>query len=65
MSDRKKYVALVVVLRVIDVKTDKVDSETIKTIDSAERRKWIQDTVIWATMNGKYIEIINKVDDNE
>lgn len=65
MSDRKEYKNLILVVRTIDVKTDKVENETIKNIDSKERRNWIAKTVIWATMNGKYVEIINKDNDNE
>lgn len=65
MSERKKYKVLVITLKVIDVKTDKVEAVTIKTIDCPERREWINKTVMWATMNGKYVEIINNEDDKE
>lgn len=63
MSTKKEYKTLVITLRVIDVKTDQVEDERTKTIDSRDRREWIMKTVIWATMNGKYVEIINKEDD--
>jgi phage-related holin len=62
MSDRE-YKTVIVVLRIIDVQTDQVEKETIKNIDSRERREWISKTVLWAMMNGKYVEIINKNDD--
>lgn len=65
MLDRREYKSIVVTLRVIDIKTDAVEAETIKTIDSRERREWITKTVMWAVMNGKYVEIINKVDDEK
>lgn len=61
----REYKTLVVTMRIIDVKSDKVEDEKTKTIDSKERRDWISKTVVWATMNGKYVEIINKMDDVE
>lgn len=62
---RKEYKQLVVVLRIYDAKTENMESEATKTIDSKDRREWISKTVVWATMNGKYVDIINKEDDNE
>lgn len=63
--ERKKYKALVITLRVIDIKNDKVEAQFTKTIDGVERRNWISKTVVWATMNKKYVEIINHEDDDE
>ncbi len=65
MPDKKIYKPIVVVIRIIDPKTDKTDATHIKTIDSRERREWISKTVMYAVMNGKIAEIINKQDDKE
>lgn len=69
VEDRKAYKNITVIIRAIDVKTEKIESEIVRNIDSPERRKWLQDTLIktsmWAMFNGKYVEIINKVDDVE
>lgn len=71
MSDRKNttqsrtYKIITVVLKIIDVKTDNIEQKKIKIIDDAERRDWILKNVMYAVMNGKYVEIINKEDDNE
>lgn len=58
------YKAIVVVVRIFDAATDKMESETIKTIDGRERRNWVIATVMWAMFNKKYVEIINKEDDD-
>ena len=69
MSTKKEYKNIVVVVKVIDVKTDKMESEVIRNIDSPDRRAWLEKhlikTCMWAMFNGKYIEIINKEDDRE
>lgn len=65
MADKKIYKPLIIVVYVYDVKTDKEERKIIKTIDSSERRQWMQDTLMWALLNNKYITIINKDDDTE
>lgn len=62
-KEEKIYKSVVVKIRIIDVKTDKVEATHIKTIDGRDRRDWIAATVMYAVMNGKYAEIINKDDD--
>lgn len=66
MSDRK-YKNITVIIRTIDIKTEKVESELIKNIDGPERRDWLKDALfkatMWAMFNGKYLEVINKEDD--
>lgn len=61
----KVYKAVVVVIKIFDVKTEKLEATHIKTIDSHERRQWINKTVMYAVMNGKFVEIINKDDDKD
>lgn len=61
----KVYKTLVVNLKIINVKTEEIVRDVTRTIDGADRRKWISDTVMWATLNGCYVEIINKDDDTE
>lgn len=67
MQNKKEYKIITVVIRVIDVKTEKVESTQTKIIDGPERREWLQEalgkTTMWAMLNGKYVEIINKEDD--
>lgn len=66
MPEQKKvYRPIVAVIRIIDPKTDKTEATHIKTIDGKERRDWIAKTVMFALMNGKIAEIINKEDDKE
>lgn len=67
MAEKKKkvYKPLVIVMYIFDVKTDKQEQKITRTIDSAERREWMLKTVMWATMNGKYINIINESEDKE
>lgn len=61
----KEYKIITVALKIIDVKTDRVEQKKIKIIDDAERREWIVKNVMYAVMNGKYVEIINNEDDAE
>lgn len=61
----KVYKAIVVVIRIIDPKTEKVEATHIKTIDGKERREWISKTIMYAVMNGKIAEVINKDDDKD
>lgn len=63
MSDKKIYKSLVIVMYIYDVRTDKEEKRIVKTIDGKERREWMEKTIMWATMNGKYITIINETDD--
>ena len=65
MAEKKVYKAIVIVIRIIDPKTEKIEATHIKTIDGYERREWISKTVMYAVMNGKIAEIINKEDDKE
>lgn len=61
------YKSITVIIRILDAKTDKVESQKIKIIDGADRREWLKDQlakdVMWAMLNGKYVEVINKQDD--
>lgn len=63
MSNEKEYKNLTIVLRILDAKTDKIEQEITKNIDSHERRVWLTKTMMWALFNGKYVEIINLEDD--
>lgn len=65
MPDKKVYRPIVAVVRIIDPKTDKTEAKHIKTIDGKERREWLSKTVMFALMNGKIAEIINKEDDKD
>lgn len=62
-SRNRAYKHVVAVIRIIDPKTEKVETEHIKAIDSQERRIWLTNTAMWCLMNGKICEIINKDDD--
>lgn len=64
-KEQKEYKIITVVIRVIDPKTEEVESETIKIIDGKERRDAVMKTVMWAMFNNKMVEIINKEDDVE
>lgn len=65
--NRKEYKNITVVIRTIDCKTEAVENEIIRNIDSPERREWLKEhlvkSVLWAMFNGKMIEVINKEDD--
>ncbi len=64
MSERKKeYKVITVLVRIIDPKTENVEHTHIKIIDDQERRDWLLSTIMWAVMNGKIAEVINKEDD--
>lgn len=63
--DKKIYKNLVAVVRTIDPKTEVVESEVTKNIDSKERRDWLQATVMWGLFNNKIVEVMNKEDDKE
>lgn len=65
MTEKKVYKSIVAVIRIIDPKTEKVEATHIRTIDGRERREWISKTVMFAIMNGKIAECINKEDDKE
>ena len=65
MTEKKIYRPIVAVIRIIDPKTNKEEAKHIKTIDGKERREWISKTIMFALMNGKIAEIINKDDDKE
>lgn len=63
--EKKIYKHIVAVVRFIDPKTEKVESTQLKTIDGKERREWILKQVMYALMNGKICEIVNKDDDKD
>lgn len=65
MSNQETFKDVVIVARIIDPVTEKVEHKHIKNIDDHERRVWLTRTVMWAVMNGKIIEIVNKKDDKE
>lgn len=64
-SKDKIYKHITAVVRIIDPKTEKVETKHTKAIDSHERRAWLTSTVMWCLMNGKICEIVNKDDDKE
>lgn len=63
MPPEKIYNNLTVKVIIYDTKTDEQENEYIRNIDSADRRKWLLSTVMWAIMNAKAIEIINVKDE--
>jgi len=65
MTEKKVYRPIVAIIRIIDPKTEKIEATHTKNIESKERREWIAKTVMFALMNGKIAEIINKEDDKE
>lgn len=66
-KEQKKYKKITAVIRVLDAKTDEIDSEIKKIIDDEDRRQWLKETVaktmMWALLNGKYVEISNEEDE--
>lgn len=65
MTETKTYKNVVVVVRIIDPKTEKIESKQIKNIDGKDRRAWLTSVVMWAAMNGKIAEVINLEDDKK
>lgn len=65
IDPNKVYKPILAVIRIIDPKTEAIEATHTKNIDSKERRQWLQDTVMWALMNGKIAEVVNKQDDKE
>lgn len=65
MGKDKVYKTVVAVIRIINPKTDEVEATHTKTIDDNDRRKWVLETVMWAMLNGKIAEVVNKQDDKE
>ena len=65
MTEKKTYKSIVAVIRIIDPKTEITEATHTKNIDSKERREWLLQTVMWAMMNGKIAEVVNKVDDKD
>ena len=63
MSEKKIYKPLLLNITVINAKTEEVIREFRKTIDGVEKRKWLSEFIIWATLNGNYVQLINQVDD--
>lgn len=63
MSAGQEYKNVTIVLRIFDVKTETMEKEVTKTIDEHQRRVWITKTIMWAVMNKKYVEVVNKEDD--
>lgn len=60
----KEYKNITVVVRTYDAKTDKLENEVVKNIDGHDRRVWLIKTIMWAMFNNKYVEIVNKEDDD-
>lgn len=63
--NKKIYKPIVAVIRIIDPITEKVEATHTKTIDDKKRRAWVLETVMWAMLNGKIAEVVNKQDDKE
>ena len=66
MAEEKKiYKPITAIIRIIDPITEMVEVTHVKNIDDKERREWVLSTVMWAMMNGKIAEVVNKDDDGE
>ena len=66
MAEEKKiYKPITAIIRIIDPITEKVEATHVKNIDDKERREWVLSTVMWAMMNGKIAEVVNKEDDKD
>ena len=63
--EKENYKDVVAVVRIIDPATEKVEATHVKNIDDHDRRVWLTKTVMWAIMNGKICEIVNKKDDKD
>jgi len=55
----RQYKTLIVNIKVFNIHTEELVRDMTKTIDGPERRKWIADTVMWATLNDCFVEICN------
>lgn len=69
MTPKKEYKKIIGNIKVINIKTEKVEKNITKTLDDQERRDWFNKTLIktitWAMFNGHYVEVINKEDDKD
>ena len=66
MAEEKKiYKPITAIIRIIDPITEKIEATHVKNIDDKERREWLQSTGMWAMMNGKIAEVVNKEDDKD
>lgn len=66
---KKEYKNITVIIRTIEVKTEKVISTQTRNIDGPERREWLKEALLkasmWAMFNNCCVEVINKEDDKE
>lgn len=65
---QKIYKNIVVIVRIFEVKTEEVVKEQTFSLDGKQNREyfnsWLQRNAMWAVMNGKGVEILNKEDDS-
>lgn len=60
---RRKHKPLYVKIMVFDIVADKQIRDLRVDIANGDKRKWLFDLVLWATLNGKSVEVLNEKDD--
>lgn len=61
----RKCKSLMIKVLVFDIATGEQVRELIIDIKDREKRKWLPNLVIWATVNNKSVEMINIEDDKQ
>jgi hypothetical protein len=62
---RKHHKPLYLKVMVFEVKNDIQIRERRLDFANSNQKDWLYDLVLWATLNGKSVEIINEKDDKE
>jgi hypothetical protein len=61
----RRHRSLYIKVAVFECKTDEQIRNFVVDISNGSKEKWLFDLVLWATLNGKAVELCNKRDDHE
>jgi hypothetical protein len=59
----RRHRPLKVVVRVYEADTDVQIRERRVDIANSNQKDWVYDLILWATLNGKVVEVVNERDD--
>lgn len=59
----RKHRPLYIKVMVFDIAEDKQIRDLRVDISNGDKRAWLFDLILWATLNGKSVEMLNEKDD--
>lgn len=63
VTPTRRHRPLYIKVAVFECKTDEQIRDFTVDISNGDKQKWLFDLVLWATLNGKEVSLINRRDD--